>query len=226
MPKRKETLELENALIKDTCEKRCYGCEEVTIGFHNAGHGNEVVDFITMDSKGTIKCYELKVTIQDLKSNAKKSWYGHYNYLVITSELYTKIEDWSAFIPEHVGLIVGNQNKGLSVVKKPKKNKISIEDELMLKESMVRSMYWKMMKYKDAQSIEKQQVLLKSKKKAEKEKDIYYKRAAQAENVIFMYEKYKEANDGIEIDLEKMAKHERDKYYEKRRKMRQISADL
>lgn len=60
MAKRKETLDIEAALQKDTRIKRIYGCEEITIGFYNNGHGNEIVDFMTMDSKGIIKCYEIK----------------------------------------------------------------------------------------------------------------------------------------------------------------------
>jgi hypothetical protein len=87
LAKRKETLELEDALAKNTREKRIYGCEEITIGFYNNGHGNEIVDFMTMDFKGIVKCYEIKVTLQDLKSSAKKSWYGHYNYLVVLQEI-------------------------------------------------------------------------------------------------------------------------------------------
>ena len=87
MAKRQETLDIEAALQKDTRIKRIYGCEEITIGFYNNGHGNEIVDFMTMDSKGIIKCYEIKVTIQDFKSDAKKSWYGHYNYLVVGKDL-------------------------------------------------------------------------------------------------------------------------------------------
>ena len=71
MAKRQETLDIETALQKDTRIKRIYGCEEITIGFYNNGHGNEIVDFMTMDSKGIIKCYEIKVTIQDFKSDAK-----------------------------------------------------------------------------------------------------------------------------------------------------------
>lgn len=83
MAKCQETLEIEATLQKDTQTKRIYGCEEITIGFYNNGHGNEIVDFMTMDSKGIIKCYEIKVIIQDFKSDAKKSWRGHYNYLVV-----------------------------------------------------------------------------------------------------------------------------------------------
>jgi hypothetical protein len=153
LAKRKETLELEEALTKNTREKRIYGCEEITIGFYNNGHGNEIVDFMTMDFKGVIKCYELKVTLQDLKSKARKSWYGHYNYLVVTRDLYDSIDDWNTYIPKYVGIIVGNN---LSIVKKPIRQEIGIDTEMMLKESMIRSIYWKIDKYKNANNLDKQ----------------------------------------------------------------------
>mgnify|MGYP007110284969 CR=1 FL=1 len=136
--KRQDTLSLENALIKSTKQKRIYGCEEITMGFYNNGHGNEVVDFMTMDSKGIIKCYELKVTLQDLKSDAKKSWYGHYNYLVVSRELYDKVSDWDEYIPKHIGIIVG---ECLESRRKAQRCEVSTETEIMLKESMIRSMF-------------------------------------------------------------------------------------
>ncbi|MGF7011973.1 hypothetical protein M2146_002527 [Lachnospiraceae bacterium PF1-22] len=139
MAKREETVRIENKLEKHCQLYRLYGCKEVTIGFHNAGMGNEVVDFILMDSKGVIKCYEIKVTLEDLKSKAKKSWYGHYNYLVVSKELYEKVEDWSEYLPNGVGLMCE-----MSSIKKAKRQNIDASTELMLKESMVRSMFWKM----------------------------------------------------------------------------------
>lgn len=60
MAKRKETLEIENILNEMYKKKRLYGCEEVTIGFYNNGHVNKIVDFCTMDSKGILRCYEIK----------------------------------------------------------------------------------------------------------------------------------------------------------------------
>ena len=157
MPKRKETIELENKLINKTRLDRIYGCEEITIGFYNGGHGNEIVDFMTMDSKGIIRCYEIKVTLQDLKSKAKKSFYGNYNYLVISDDLHNEIIEKKIniydFIPDYVGLIVGTD---LISQFKCKKQEISKEQSEMLKESMVRSMYFKMMKYKDSSDMDKQ----------------------------------------------------------------------
>lgn len=215
MSKRNETIDLEKALIRDTREKRIYGCEEITIGFVNSGLGNEIVDFMTMDSKGIIKCYELKVTLTDLKSSAKKSWYGNYNYLVVSSELYNKVKDWNEYVPEHVGIIAGT---GLESQRKAKKCIIDKDTELMLKESMVRSMYWKVDKYKNANNLEKQKQLMSKISNAERERDNYYKRALHAENIINDYETYKSHNDGIDINLERMAKEERQRYRDKRGK--------
>lgn len=223
MSKRSETIELESALIKDTQIKRLYGCEEITIGFYNGGHGNEIVDFMTMDSKGVIKCYELKVTLQDLKSTAKKSWYGHYNYLVVSSELYSSISDWNEYVPAHVGIIIGKPAKqGLRYLessRKAKKCEVDTETVIMLKESMVRSMYWKMVKYKDSQSLDLQKKLQAKIRTAEKERDRYYERAVQAENIIDEYETYKALNDGIEdFNLGVLAKEEHNKFREKHRR--------
>ena len=159
--KRKDTIALEQLLAYETKTKRIYGCEEVTIGFWRDGMGNEHVDFMTFDTKQIIKCYEIKVTMEDLKSHAKKSFYGHYNYLVVTPELYDKIvkskinlEDYN--IPNWVGIIVGYYDKdnkprfinSLESKRKAKKQDISDEQFDMLKSSLIRTLYWKMEKYK------------------------------------------------------------------------------
>lgn len=224
--KRQETLDLEEALANDTLEKRIYGCEEITIGFYNAGMGDEIVDFMTMDSKGIIRCYELKVTLQDLKSKAKKSWYGHYNYLVTTPELYEKIDNWDEYIPKDVGIIIGGRsrrgNMCLENKRRPKKQKISQEQEMMLKESMVRSIYWKMKKYQDAQSIEKQKKLKQEISRANKEKENYRERALEAESIINDIENYTYGLTGKDIDLKKQAKELKEKYLKQRREKRRF----
>lgn len=202
-------------MVKQTREKRIYGCEEITIGFYNNGHGNEVVDFMTMDSKGVIKCYELKVTPQDLKSDAKKSWYGHYNYLVVSKDLYKQVSDWSDYIPKHIGIIVG---ECLESRRKAQKCEVATDTEIMLKESMIRSMYWKMQKYKDAQSLDKQKKLESKIRKLERERDNASERALKAERIVYDYETYKSYNDGIDIDLALLAKEEKEKFRENWRK--------
>ena len=167
---------------------------------------------MTMDSKGIIKCYEIKVTMQDLKSDAKKSWYGHYNYLVVSKELYNQVENWDDFIPKHIGIIVGEY---LESVRKAKRCDVSTDTEIMLKESMIRSMFWKMDKYKDAQSLDKQKKLQAKIRQLEKEKNNAVDRAIKAENIIYSYETYKSCNDVIDIDLAAMAKAEKEKWRKK-----------
>ena len=170
---------------------------------------------MTMDSKGIIKCYELKVTLQDLKSDAKKSWYGHYNYLVISRELYNQVLDWNAYTPKHIGIIVG---ESLESKRKAKKCEVNAKTETMLKESMIRSMYWKMQKYKDAQTLDKQKQLQSKIRELKRERDNAYNRALKAERIVSDYETYKYFNDGIEIDLEELSKEEKEKYRKNRRK--------
>lgn len=214
MSKRPETIHLEELLHKDTRNGRFYGCEEVTIGFMNNGHGNEIVDYMTMDSKGTLKCYELKVTMEDLKSKAKKSWYGHYNYLVTIDDIWKKIKDnLEDYIPAGVGVIVGGKTC-LSSVKKATKKKITSEQETMLKESLVRSMYWKMIKYKDAIDPVKVKELNQRVRRAEKEKQMYLDRALESERIISDYETYKYLNTGKDIELKQLAKKEKEKWRE------------
>lgn len=204
--KRKETLELENSLVNQTREKRIYGCEEVTIGFYHQGLGNEVVDFMTMDSRSIIKCYEIKVTMQDLKSAAKKSWYGNYNYLVVSNDLYQKVKNWDDYISKEIGILVGNN---LNSVRKCKRMDVSYDCSLMLKESLLRSLYWKMEKYKDAGSLEKQKKLQQEIYRNKKEKEHYQERALEAERIINRYEKYRSYNTGKDIDLKQEASKER-----------------
>ena len=172
---------------------------------------------MTMDSKGIIKCYELKVTLQDLKSNAKKSWYGHYNYLVVGRELYNQVSDWSKYIPKHIGIIVGDS---LESRRKAQKCEVTTETEIMLKESMIRSMYHKMQKYKDAQSLDKQKQLQSKIRRLERERDIAYDRALKAERIVYDYETYKSYNDGVDIDLASMVKEEKERFRENKRKHR------
>ncbi len=158
MAKTKETLELEKALDEVSRNKREYGCEEVTIGFKKDGHGNEIVDYLTMDSKGIFKCYELKVTLSDLKTDNKKSFYGDYNYLVVSKSLYAKSPTWENYIPPYCGILVGTE---LTVKKQAKKKDITDETKNMLKDSLLRSVFWKYENYKDAQDLGKYRELQK-----------------------------------------------------------------
>lgn len=202
--KRQETIDIENKLNEIITDKHrnssfgYYGCEEVTIGFANNGHGNEIVDFMAMDSKGIIRCYEIKVTMSDLKSHAKMSFYGHYNYLVIGNDLLDKLEQVKLLIPKEIGILDSN----LSSIRRPKLKGIHNKTETMLKESLVRSMYHKMNKYKRTQDINEYKKLDIKVKRLERERNKSQKDYKELTNNIWKYERYLKIHDGIDFCLE------------------------
>ena len=84
-----ETVALEKAIRRATRKTGVFGCYEVTIGFC----GRERVDYMTYDTKGIFRCYEIKVSKADFHSAAAKSFVGHYNYYVLTRELYNQVKE-------------------------------------------------------------------------------------------------------------------------------------
>ena len=87
------------AIWNTTHKMGVYGCFEVTIGYN----GKERVDYMTYDTKDIFRCYEIKVSEQDFKSNATLSFFGNYNYYVLTQELYNVVWDK---IPAEVGVYI------------------------------------------------------------------------------------------------------------------------
>ncbi|EGQ3927379.1 hypothetical protein I0618_001834, partial [Staphylococcus pseudintermedius] len=124
---------LYNLLLKG--KLNVYGCHEVTIGIEPLKKGREIVDFLTYDSKNVFRAYEIKVTKEDLKSTAKLSFVGHYNYLVLTEELYEEVKDTN-LIPFNVGLVV----VGKGVIKKSGRKTLNMSDNIKLLESLMRSL--------------------------------------------------------------------------------------
>lgn len=123
------TTKLERLIYANTCKMGVFGCFEVTIGMG----GNERVDYITYDTKGIWRCYEIKVSVADFRSSAKKTFCGHYNYYVMPRELYDKVKDE---IPAHIGVYVD----GSYSVKRAKKQELAVEEHV-LKDSLIRSLY-------------------------------------------------------------------------------------
>lgn len=145
--KTQETEELERAIRRATRKIGVYGCYEVTIGFC----GHERVDYMTYDTKGTFRCYEIKVSKADFHSAAAKSFVGHYNYFVLTKKLYEQVK---AEIPDWIGVYVGDtcekKAKRQNIEKEThtfwrtvngKSVEVAISRTDMLKESMIRSLY-------------------------------------------------------------------------------------
>lgn len=142
-----ETVALEKSIRRVTRKTGVFGCYEVTIGFC----GRERVDYMTYDTKGVFRCYEIKVSKADFHSAAAKSFVGHYNYYVLTRELYDQVKEE---IPDWIGVYIVDY-----CAKKAKKQDLSGREYKMrrsvngrstevstpwvdmLKESMIRSLY-------------------------------------------------------------------------------------
>lgn len=129
MAKTKLTLELEKSLYSNTSKTGVFGCFEVTIGFNS--YKPERVDYITYDTKGIWRCYEIKVSKSDFHSKANKTFVGHYNYYVMPKELYEEVKEE---IPQHIGVHTGSY-----CIKSAKKQDLVV-DEKILKDSLIRSL--------------------------------------------------------------------------------------
>lgn len=149
--KRIETKRIEKALLLSCFGAnprlaKEYGTTEVTIDFPRNGNGRELVDFMSYDAKKNLfRCYEIKVTMADFKSKAKKSWYGNYNYLVLSKALYLEqsLENWKMSIPSHVGILVVNpESQSRKTIRKAVFTEISEEDKDMLKHSLIRTLFY------------------------------------------------------------------------------------
>lgn len=139
MTKTDITVKLENDISLATSKIGVFGCYEVTIGMG----GSERVDYMTLDTKGIWRCYEIKCSVSDFRSKAKKSFVGHYNYFVLTKELYDVVKDE---IPKHVGVYVGRK-----CVKRAVKQDLRIDDNT-LKLSFIRSLSREANKYQQSKN--------------------------------------------------------------------------
>lgn len=179
MSKSNLTKQLEQALWKSTHKMGVFGCFEVTIGFW----GNERVDYLTYDTKGIWRCYEIKVSKEDFYSKAAKTFVGHYNYFVMPENLYEEVKQ---DIPKHIGI-----HNGSKVIKPAKKQKLAV-DENMLKDSMIRSLFREYEKF--ICTCDKDYINKLKRKIAKLEKKVNYNRNEYLRclNVIFqIIEKYK-----------------------------------
>lgn len=215
MAKTEETLALERALDEKSRKKREYGCAEVTIGFRHDGHGDEIADYMTMDSSGVFRCYEIKVSLSDLKSSSRLSWYGDYNYLVVSDALYMRSPDWDQYIPPYAGILAGT---GLTVMKNARRRTLRDEDRELLKDSLLRSVYWKMIQYRDSGDLS---VLREKDRKMAELQTAYESYVRKADRLVWTcgdYERYYAANHQLSsFSLEAAAKMERMQYMERRK---------
>lgn len=163
--KTETTLQLEKALWNTMIKMGTFGCFEVTIGWY----GKERCDFITYDTKGIWKCYEIKTSVEDFHSKAALTFCGHFNYFVMTKEVYEKVKDE---IPKDIGVYVQSCNEVMSI-KRAKRQELSI-DEKTLKDSFIRSLFRDAEKYYNMNDEDKIAKLKRQVARIKREKDDYY----------------------------------------------------
>lgn len=79
------------------------------------------------------------MTKSDLKSTAKLSFVGHYNYIVLPRKLYEEVK-YTDLLPLHLWTGIGVVIIGEGVVKKANKKTITMSDNVKLLESLMRSL--------------------------------------------------------------------------------------
>lgn len=129
MGKTKLTKQLEQIIFNRMRKRGVFCCFEVTIGWY----GSERVDMLTYDTKGIFRCFEIKSSVSDFYSKAKKTFIGHYNYYVVPQEVYDKVKD---DIPSEIGVYIDGV-----CIKRSKKLEVSEKTIHLLKDSMIRSLY-------------------------------------------------------------------------------------
>mgnify|MGYP000053672052 CR=1 FL=1 len=119
-----------------------YGCYEVCFGYNE-----EYCDFMTMDSKNVFRCYEIKSSMGDLRSKAKLTFKGDFNYIVIPEELFEKDsvqEILKPYLWRGVGVLLyrrkDNGNINIHELQKAKRQTLYIGDRVKIMDYMVRSL--------------------------------------------------------------------------------------
>ena len=127
------TKELEHLLYKYLWRKGWYGVYECAVPKCLCRKvRRERVDMLTYETAGIWRAYELKVSKQDLHSDAALSWIGHYNYLVVTEDL---VEEAKKILPKDIGIYAAykrkNGSKGIELVRNPRKRELLCKHEDM-----------------------------------------------------------------------------------------------
>ncbi|QIA28621.1 hypothetical protein [Phage f2b1] len=172
MAKTDITTQLERQIYAATKKQGVFGCFEVTIGWF----GKERVDYITYDTKGVWRCYEVKVSVADFRSSAAKTFCGHFNYFVMTQELYDKVKDE---VPKHIGVYIGGY-----CAKRARRQELLV-DEQVLKNSLIRSLSRetdKLIRSGDEALISR---LRKSADKAQEDKQRYHREYTTLRNKLY-----------------------------------------
>lgn len=145
--KTQETLDVEYFLVKNVAKKGTYGCKEVTLRHTAYDNPIERVDYVTFNNYGEIRCYEIKVSKSDLMSSNRLSYWGDFNYLVITKKLFVKLNKLDTennplgdFYWRGIGVItIDLPNGKVEHVRKARKKEVSLTGRMQVLESIAKS---------------------------------------------------------------------------------------
>lgn len=128
------TLALQTEIWKTMFKMGTFGCHEV-------GINGEIVDYITYNTKGEWRCFEIKVSKQDFYSKHKKTFVGDFNYFVMPKELYEQVKK---DITNEIGVYAAHNISDIkrlyiSCVKKPTRQNLKVSKDVLLY-SIIKSM--------------------------------------------------------------------------------------
>lgn len=124
------TKDIERITYKHFWKKGWYGVFEVAVprAIINRYH-RERVDFLTYETDGIYRAYEIKNSVSDFYSDAKWSLIGNYNYFILNSSIYEKVKN---DIPKGIGVWLVYENGNMECVKKPQKQELKCKPEQMM----------------------------------------------------------------------------------------------
>lgn len=125
------TKEIEHIVYKHFWKKGWYGVFEVAVprDIINKYH-RERVDFLTYETAGIWRAYEIKRDKSDFYSSAAWSWIGNFNYFIMPYSLYNEIKQ---DIPDGIGVwVIYESSKRMECIKKPKRKDLLCSHEAMM----------------------------------------------------------------------------------------------
>ncbi|MHC5216330.1 hypothetical protein ACYSNR_06660 [Enterococcus sp. LJL128] len=131
------TLQMEEVLYYYCRENGDIVVEEVTMP-EDQGIVDTLSCRLLADNKFEWRCYELKVSKADFRSNAKLSFVGNYNYFVLPEALAEKVKEE---IPAHIGLMVYHQYLSpdsqtlpgyFTIEKKPQRQELMVNEQALI----------------------------------------------------------------------------------------------
>ena len=126
--KTNETKEIEDRLFKYLDKNGQFSITECTLGFGGGGR----VDCISIDSKDTIRCFEIKVTKSDFHSKHGHNFKGNLNYYVMPFRVYEEVKEE---IPANIGVY----DASITCIKRAKR--LPVDNLDRVKDYIIRSLY-------------------------------------------------------------------------------------